>query len=116
MMAFVRTSIAFIAVAYLSIGIVTAAHAGDSIAEPTEHVVEITGFKFIPESLSVKAGDTIKWINKDIAPHTATADDMSFDTGELKQNESRSITVSSDQTISYFCRFHPAMKASLIFE
>jgi plastocyanin len=90
--------------------------AGDSTAEPTEHVVEITGFKFIPESLSVKAGDTIKWINKDIAPHTATADDMSFDTGPLKQNESKSVTVSSDQTISYSCRFHPSMKAKLMFE
>ena len=90
--------------------------AADSIAEPTEHVVEITGFKFIPESLSVKAGDTIKWINKDITPHTATADDTSFDTGVLKPNESGSITVSSDQTISYFCRYHPTMKANLMFE
>jgi plastocyanin len=58
----------------------------------------------------------VPWIIKDIAPRTATADDMSFDTGELKQNESASITVSSDQTISYFCRFHPTMKAKLIFE
>jgi plastocyanin len=93
-----------------------AAHAGDSTAEPTEHVVEITGFKFVPESLSVKAGDTIKWINKDTTPHTATADDMSFDTGLLKQNESKSVTVSSEQTISYSCRFHPSMKAKLMFE
>jgi plastocyanin len=111
MMAFIRTSIALIAIAALSIGIVMAAHAGDSTAEPTEHVMEITGFKFIPESLSVKAGDTIKWINKDITPHTAIGDDMSFDTGQLKQNESKNITVSSDQKISYVCRFHPAMKA-----
>lgn len=112
MMGLVRTTLAFIAVAILSIGLATAVHAGES----TEHVVEIVGFKFIPKSLAVKAGDTITWINKDIAPHTATADDSSFDTGELKQNESGSITVSSDQTISYFCRFHPTMKAKLMFE
>lgn len=100
----------------ISIGAFVKAYAESSDSEPTEHVVEITGFKFIPESISVKAGDTVKWINKDIAPHTATADDMSFDTGLLKQNESGSITFSNDQTISYFCRFHPNMKATLIFE
>lgn len=112
----VRASIAFVAVAILSFGIATAVYAGSSYSDATEHVVEITGFKFIPESLTVKAGDTITWINKDIAPHTASADDNSFDTGELKQNESGSITVSSDQTLTYFCKFHPTMKAKLMFE
>ena len=115
-MHFIRASLAFVVVAILGIGIATAANAGDSNSNATEHVVEITGFKFIPETLTVKAGDTITWINKDIAPHTATADDASFDTGELKQNESGSIIVSSDQTLTYFCRYHPSMRASLALE
>lgn len=115
-MGYLRASIAFLVAATLSIGIATADHAGDTDSNAKEHIVEITGFNFIPESLTVKAGDTITWINKDIAPHTASADDKSFDTGELKQNESASITVSSDQTITYFCKFHPSMKAKLMFE
>ena len=90
--------------------------AGSSTGVRKEHVIEISGFKFVPASLAVKAGDKITWINKDIAPHTATAADQSFDTGELKQNKSHSIMVSSDQTISYFCKFHPTMKAKLTFE
>lgn len=84
--------------------------------EPVAYVIEITGFAFVPASLTVNAGDTITWINKDIAPHTASADDLSFDTGELKQNASMSVTVSGEQTISYFCRYHPSMKARLIVE
>ena len=93
-----------------------AAQAEKTMSKPAEHTVEITGFKFIPESLTVKAGDSITWINRDIAPHTATANDESFDTGELKQNESAKISVTADQTIGYFCRYHPAMKAEIAFQ
>jgi plastocyanin len=100
----------------LTVGLSTSVSAGDSVSEPTEHVIEITGFKYIPESLSVKAGDTITWINKDIAPHTATADDASFDTGTLNLNESGSITVTADQTIAYFCKYHPMMRANISLE
>lgn len=107
-----RTIVLFFATV-LCIGPAAAGEKSSSTAEPKEHVVKITGFKFIPETLVVKSGDTITWINKDIAPHTATADDMSFDTGELKLNESGSIKVTADQSISYFCRFHPTMRASL---
>lgn len=115
-MRLVRASYAFTVAAILGIGISSVLYAGSSDSKPTEHFVEITGFKFIPESLTVKTGDTITWINKDIAPHTASADDKSFDTGELKQNETGSITVSNDQTITYFCKFHPSMKAKLMFD
>lgn len=115
-MSIVRDSLAFFAAAILSIWIATTVYAGSSNSDSTKHIVEITGFKFIPESLTVKAGDTITWINKDIAPHTASADDSSFDTGQLNQNEFGSVTVSGNQTITYFCKFHPTMKAKLIFE
>jgi len=116
MMAVVRTVLSLVAAMLLCACVAVETSADSTSSEPVEHVVEITGFKFIPETLSVKTGDTVTWINKDIAPHTASADNQSFDTGELKQNESGSITVSSDQTISYFCKYHPSMKAELSFE
>ena len=109
-----RTPLSLLVIAVLSVMMVVQAES--SSPEPVEHVVKITRFKFVPDSLSVKAGDTVTWINADLAPHTATANDMSFDTGELKQNESGSITFTSDQTISYFCKYHPMMKASLMLE
>lgn len=80
----------------------------------TAHTVEIRDLKFVPESLDVRAGDTITWINRDIAPHTATATDKSWDTGTLKRGERASVTVvGPGMTGWYFCRFHPAMKATL---
>lgn len=80
---------------------------------PTTHIVEIQNFVFSPETLSVKAGDRITWVNKDIVPHTATAADKSWDTGNLKPKDSGSITVTKDMTLDYFCRFHPSMKGAL---
>ena len=85
-------------------------------AEATTHEVEISRFAFVPAKLRVKPGDTIIWANKDIAPHTATGVDESWDTGEIVQNASMSIPVSSDMQTSYFCRFHPHMKAELMIE
>ena len=77
------------------------------------HKVEIRKFKFKPEKLSVKPGDTIVWTNFDLAPHTATANDESWDTGTLKKGESHSMLVSEEMHLDYFCRFHPHMKAAL---
>lgn len=82
-------------------------------AAPREHIVEIRAFKFVPAVLTVKTGDRIKWINRDIAPHTATAADQSWDTGELVKDASRTLTVEKNFAGTYFCRFHPSMKAAL---
>ena len=87
------------------------AHAEEPGAE--EYIVEIVGFKFVPEQLEVKPGDTVAWINRDIAPHTATGKDGTWDTGTLKQNESKSIVVSQEMSGKYFCRFHINMVASI---
>lgn len=80
------------------------------------HRVEIRQFKFVPGQLSVKQGDTIIWTNQDIVPHTATADDKSWDTGKLKKGQSESIVVLDSTGNSYFCRFHRHMKANLLVE
>ena len=77
------------------------------------HQVDITGFEFAPSILKVKPGDTITWTNRDIAPHTATALDGSWDTGRLNRGQSATITVTSGFSSAYLCTFHPMMKASL---
>jgi len=79
----------------------------------TEHTVEIRDFAFVPATLRVRPGDRITWINRDIAPHTVTATDESWDSGEMAQGATYTHTVKADQTNSYFCRFHPSMSAKL---
>lgn len=82
-------------------------------AEPVVHEVDIKSFKFDPEIVQVRIGDTIRWTNRDVAPHTATADEFGWDTGKLASGEAAEITVTENMELSYFCVFHPHMKASL---
>jgi plastocyanin len=81
-------------------------------ATPVVHVVEIKKLKFQPQHLTVKLGDTIRWINKDLAPHTATAIQRGWDSARLKKNETFELTVTAEMETAYFCIYHPHMKAS----
>ncbi len=85
-----------------------------SAAGPVEHAVSITGFKFVPETITIAPGDRITWTNNDIVPHTATAMDKRWDTGTIAKGKSKSLIVGEDHLTEYFCRFHPKMKARLI--
>ncbi len=73
----------------------------------------IARLTFVPDRLRVRVGDRISWTNRDIAPHTATALDRSWDTGRIDKDETKSIVVTADLSPAYFCRFHPNMKAHL---
>ena len=75
------------------------------------HVVTITGFVFQPAYLEVRQGDSVSWVNKDIAPHTATGDGMEWDTGEIKFGDTVTLEVNQWSDTSYHCVYHPAMKA-----
>ena len=80
------------------------------------HNIEIQNLQFMPESLNVKVGDMITWTNRDIAPHTATALDKSWDIGTLKKDESKSLQVAENMAGDYVCRFHPVMKGKITIE
>ena len=76
-------------------------------------VVDIQKFKFSPKSLTVKPGDIIVWVNKDIVAHTATAKDGSWDSGLIEPGGQWEMVVKDGTAQAYFCRFHPSMKAGL---
>jgi plastocyanin len=75
--------------------------------------IDIADFKYDPETVVVEAGTKVTWTNSDSAPHTATADDSSFDTGDLDKGDSGTVTLDEPGTFSYYCRFHPFMKATV---
>lgn len=83
-------------------------------ANGTVHDVEIRKFRFVPARITVRAGDRVRWTNRDIAPHTATDFDGDWDTGPLQRNEDGSIVFSSTGRVEYFCAFHPRMKGEII--
>ena len=80
--------------------------------------IEISGFKFAPATLTVKAEQVIKVTNRDSVGHTVTADDnTSFESGLLGKDQSGSITAPAKPgSYPYHCAPHPNMKGTLIVE
>jgi plastocyanin len=68
--------------------------------------VTIKDFVFDPKTISVNVGDTITWTNEGPAPHTVSADDASFDSGNLDQGGTFSHTFDKAGTVAYFCKYH----------
>src|SRR3954447_20770853 len=78
--------------------------------------VTIADFSFAPATLTVNHGGTVTWVTNGPTPHSATANDGSFNTGILKAGQSASHTFSQAGTFSYFCRPHPFMKATVVVQ
>jgi plastocyanin len=75
--------------------------------------VEIVDFAYEPDPVVVQVGGKVTWLNQDSAPHTATADDGSFDTGTLEQGKLKSETFKQAGTYTYFCEIHPFMHGTV---
>ena len=75
--------------------------------------VDITDFLYDPATVTVSKGGTVTWTNNDKAPHTATTEDDSFDTGSLDKGDSAKVTFEEPGTFKYICTFHPFMQATV---
>jgi plastocyanin len=75
--------------------------------------VDIVEFTYQPDPVVVQAGGKVIWQNQDTAPHTATADDDSFDTGTIEKGKIGSETFKQAGTFTYFCEIHPTMHGSV---
>lgn len=86
---------------------------GSASAEPKIVEITIEHFAFTPANVAVAVGDTIVFVNKDIVPHTATAADNSWTTGEITHGASARVTLPQKAAADFFCQFHPMMKGHL---
>ena len=78
--------------------------------------VTIVNFAFDPPSITVDAGRAVTWTNKDSVPHTATAKDGAFDSGNLNQDQSFTFVFDKPGTYDYICTYHPYMVGTIIVE
>src|SRR4028119_1425074 len=76
--------------------------------------VNIYNHAFDPAQLNVASGTTVRFVNKDTEPHTATADNDLFDTGELEPGGSFKVYFEGSGTVTYHCELHPDMKGSIV--
>jgi plastocyanin len=76
--------------------------------------VSIVNMSFSPASLTVTAGTSVTWTNNDGMTHTVTADDDSFDSGNITMGTKYSRLFSTAGTYTYHCTIHPTMKGTII--
>ena len=81
--------------------------------KPPTKTVLIQGFKFKPANITIKRGTKVRWINKDSAHHTATANKGAFNSGLLRKGERYSHTFKRAGKKGYHCRPHPFMRGSV---
>jgi plastocyanin len=86
-------------------------------AEATPSAVTIDNFSFTPATVTVKAGTTVTWTNKDDIPHGIGATNNAFPKSKaLDTDDSYSFTFTTPGTYQYFCYLHPKMVGSIVVE
>lgn len=98
----------------LALGPRAPATAPGATPAPRTHTVAIRGMAFVPATVTVAPGDTIRWVNEDIVPHTASAEGV-FESGDLRDAGGAWSWVVADRkgAIPYVCRYHPTMKGTV---
>ena len=79
--------------------------------------VSMKDIKFDPEQVTVKAGDTVTWVNDDSVGHDVTGDDFkSGEPGAMQNGDTFEHTFDQAGTFDYVCTVHPGMEGSVTVE
>jgi plastocyanin len=76
--------------------------------------VNIDNFAFAPATLTVHAGSTVTWTNRDEEPHTVVANDGSFHSPGMGSQATFSYTFPKAGRFDYVCSVHPFMHAAVV--
>ena len=87
---------------------------GGSGTGPAPDEVWMQGSAFNPQTITVSAGTTVKWTNKESSIHTVTSDTKLFESGNLGNNGTFSFKFSAAGTFTYHCIFHTAMTGKVV--
>ena len=83
---------------------------------PDTTEVVVKNFMFAPTSLTVKAGSTVVWTNKDEEPHTVVSIAGVFRSGAMDTNESFSFKFDKPGTYHFTCSIHPRMVGTIVVQ
>ena len=96
------------------IALVALVAAGTAIAAQSN--VAIVDDAFSPPAVTVNVGDSVVWTNAGESPHTATANDGSFNSGRLDPGATFAHTFTTPGTFSYRCEFHSDMVGQVVVQ
>jgi len=76
----------------------------------------IDNFAYTPKELTVRAGTTVEWVNKDDVPHTVTSDQPGFASPLMDTNQKFQFTFKNPGRFPYHCKLHPTMTAIVVVQ
>ena len=83
--------------------------------QPKTYTVEIKDMKFVPEAITIKKGDTVLWVNRDIMNHDVTEEKTkAWTSSPIKTGGSWKMAVTNDA--NYYCSIHVVMKGTISVE
>jgi plastocyanin len=86
-------------------------------AQAPAAVVSIDNFTFTPQTLTVKAGTTVTWTNRDDIPHGIASSNNAFSKSKaMDTDDSYSFTFTTPGAYAYFCYVHPHMTGTIVVE
>lgn len=83
-------------------------------SENSASTITIRNFSFTPETLTVKEGTKVIWVNQDTAPHIITSE--TFSSSTINQGNTFEFTFATKGTFEYSCSIHPSMKGKIVVE
>jgi plastocyanin len=82
-----------------------------------QNTIEIKDFAFNPQTITVKSGEKVTWINRDEEPHTVVSVEKQFKKSTaLDTDQEFTITAGAPGTYTYFCSVHPKMTGTIVIE
>ena len=85
------------------------------LAPPTPLVhTGMRNITYLRSKIEIIVGSTVEWKNNDPLPHTVTAADKSFDSGNIMPGQTWKHTFTKPGTYSFYCTPHPFMKGVIV--
>lgn len=106
----------FVSVAAVLLGLSLMSAVGADTKPAPQVDIKIDNFSFAPATVTVPAGTSVRWTNRDDIPHTVVSDDGAFKSKVLDTDEEFAFTLSKPGTYSYFCSIHPKMTAKIVVQ
>lgn len=106
----------FGAVLVLALVVAACSSSKDSTSAPPQQVsVAITGFKFLPDTVTVPKGSTVTWTNNDTPAHTVTSDNGSeLASGNVAKSGTFAHQFMTAGTYTYHCAIHATMPHAVV--
>ncbi len=76
----------------------------------------LQGYVYVPDELTISAGDTVTWTSISSLSHTVDADDESFESPLINYGESFQHTFATTGVFTYHCDLHPLQLGTITVE